>query len=757
MQEEGSLARAQDVDNLMCLAGLTPPKSPTSEVPPGDPAAMLMNLTKSVPIANPKPCSFAVQEYVPSHVDEHTPLVYLARTQVPGSTLYIEAGAGAGKTTLAEHLISSGKINQFGQPRQIIATTMTKAGVHALKGRRYIPSALVRSLHSLGYDALCKAYVHKMKMAIQKTGGTCGQTADEIRLPVPHASKYLIMCQQMMPPTQFDKEANMHSPDVVSAAYTLLSEFMIALANKAMEAGFGQPGQPLMNNLEALLPLSQKGNLDGILEKHYHMLSFEQQPLCNRSAAVIHKCGPTILASEFLELQEAIDSFTPGFEFSTHVTATTRLHAGLIMTSHLLQEGMKAAMRPVWRGASCFVNALDNKDILQFPASTFSEMVGLPPNPSIRAPVLARNGKPYDLILIDEAQDSNPAQVGLILWSMAPLTQLIVIGDPLQRCYSFASASAQALQALLAPRPLGVVTKCRLSNNFRSAQLICDVIQNVLTDDVGSDRIIRPVRAEKGEVLYRANLRNGVLQKWVDEGTVAILARLNSVLATFQAYFLTVGQPFAVLGRQGVLPQLLRLLEPFNEKMSMSAIVMHLKGTTQNQSKSVEQRDHALCVMIFASSLLPDTAYQTETSPKNRLYTLLETAYAGSSTASENSKVRGMPILGNGHASKGHEFNTVILAEPGSAMIQAIIERGGEEAEDETHLKHVLVSRSRDRLVFLDDVFKEHGPKAIVALCTPLTKSKAPIEEVPIMKKLKKSAVAAMDHDNSADMPQGEG
>ena len=35
------------------------------------------------------------------------------------------------------------------------------------------------------------------------------------------------------------------------------------------------------------------------------------------------------------------------------------------------------------------------------------------------------------------------------------------------------------------------------------------------------------------------------------------------------------------------------------------------------------------------------------------------------------------------------------------------------------HLKYVLLSRAKDRLVFLTDTFKTHGAPGIADLCTP--------------------------------------
>ena len=64
-----------------------------------------------------------------------------------------------------------------------------------------------------------------------------------------------------------------------------------------------------------------------------------------------------------------------------------------------------------------------------------------------------------------------------------------------------------------------------------------------------------------------------------------------------------------------------------------------------------------------------------------------------------------IPTLGTGHQSKGLEWETVYILEPASMMLQKIVERGGLAAEDKAHVKHVMVSRPRTRLVYLKDVF----------------------------------------------------
>ena len=200
---------------------------------------------------------------------------------------------------------------------------------------------------------------------------------------------------------------------------------------------------------------------------------------------------------------------------------------------------------------------------------------------------------------------------------------------------------------------------------------------------------------------------------------MAILSRLNSVLAAFQAHFLKIGQPFAILGQAGVLPQLRRLLDSFPDSILLSTLLLELKQMGMSSTEGIVHKDHIKCLIVFATSLLENGA-NSHASPKVQLLALLDKAYNGSERIDANANVRGMPILGTGHSSKGFEFNTVVLAEPGLATIKAIVDKGGEPAEDEKHLKYVLVSRARDRLVYLQDVFVEGGNRAIAALCTPL-------------------------------------
>ena len=657
-------------------------------------------------------------------VDEHTPIVLETRTCPMGSTFFVEAGAGGGKTTLSDKIIHANKRDREGdmQVEELLATTMTRAGVNELKSRKNVPSSIVKSLHSLGNIAIREHYRTTLTEHLTLRGITYDATM--IRMPERHPSKHVIMLQMLLPPTSLDKEPNMPCPDNISAGYKLFASYALLLSEKALEAGFGQIGRPGMHDLDKLAELSTRYELDGKVEKTYDNMPRETRPLADLAAARVTRFGVNELSQPEAEQLTRLHETGPTEHLIFVVDMAVRLRAAIMVTSHLLIESVKVAMRPKWMGRNSFKNALDTSDIMVLPALTFAEMVALPPNPSVAAPIRSRNGKRYRLILVDEVQDSNCAQAGLIKWAMGDTTLLVLVGDRLQRCYSFASASTEALEMLMEPRPHGPVEVRTLNNNFRSARTICEEIQKVLVNDVGSHRIVRPVVRDHGEVIRNATLQHGILQKWLEEGTVAILSRLNSVLAAFKSHFLQVGLPFAVLGRKGVLPNLLKIVEnhPENANAELKDILLAMRSLITSDKSTSETKDHALCLSIFVEALIKEDPISIKQTAKQRLMVRLHAAYAcsGGDDDCNNAKTRGMPIMASGHTSKGHEFRTVIIAEPKNMMLKQIVQRGGDEADDETHLKYVLVSRAEMRLVFLTDVFFKEGPRGIARICHPL-------------------------------------
>lgn len=87
----------------------------------------------------------------------------------------------------------------------------------------------------------------------------------------------------------------------------------------------------------------------------------------------------------------------------------------------------------------------------------------------------------YDLILVDEAQDTNPIQVAMLHAMLGPYGRVIAVGDPQQAIYGFRGASASAMRKVAdafdcRELPLSVSYRCPRSV-VREAQRFSEQIE----------------------------------------------------------------------------------------------------------------------------------------------------------------------------------------------------------------------------------------------------------------------------------------
>lgn len=91
-------------------------------------------------------------------------------------------------------------------------------------------------------------------------------------------------------------------------------------------------------------------------------------------------------------------------------------------------------------------------------------------------------------------------------------------------------------------------------------------------------------------------------------------------------------------------------------------------------------------------------------------------AAAFDKSAPNGNRLGGVINLSTGHAAKGLEWRTVYIVEPSNMMLRNVIARGGLAAEDETHVRHVMISRARHRLLYLRDAFFNKAGGGIAGL-----------------------------------------
>jgi len=175
----------------------------------------------------------------------------------------------------------------------------------------------------------------------------------------------------------------------------------------------------------------------------------------------------------------------------------------------------------------------------------------------IHFPATGRVGcEKFDVLLVDEAQDLNKAQIALALKSVADGGRIIAVGDRFQSCYGFRGADTDAIpniiEALSATTlPLSICYRCPLKHVKQAQQLVPqieareDAPEGVL-DDIPRDKLAEMVKP--GDmVLCRCNaplvppalnlIRQGIkaviIGRDIGKGLMALLRKIQKSTGTF--------------------------------------------------------------------------------------------------------------------------------------------------------------------------------------------------------------------------------
>ena len=111
-----------------------------------------------------------------------------------------------------------------------------------------------------------------------------------------------------------------------------------------------------------------------------------------------------------------------------------------------LRQLGKLRDRDDWMAAAAFLDRYAARfDLAPVPAYDYAEIVRIAAALLSREETRQRERGAYDVVLVDEYQDSDPAQESLLLALAGDGRELIAVGDPDQSIYAFRGADVQAL------------------------------------------------------------------------------------------------------------------------------------------------------------------------------------------------------------------------------------------------------------------------------------------------------------------------
>jgi DNA helicase-2/ATP-dependent DNA helicase PcrA len=317
----------------------------------------------------------------------------------------------------------------------------------------------------------------------------------------------------------------------------------------------------------------------------------------------------------------------------------------------------------------------------------------------------------FHAFTVDEYQDVNPLQAGLLDRWLGERDDLCVVGDDYQTIYAFTGASPEHLLGFTERFPNATVV--RLEENYRSTPEILD-LANRLAPHLGGFRktlratkasgpppVARAARDEAGEVASVVGAVRGLHdQEAVPFEEIAVLYRINARSEPFEEAFAAASIPYQVRdgaflrrpGPRSVLQRLKRLGHEDSLVHAVTAITAEFGYDPESSPDSDEEvtRQSDLARMRSLS------AEFERAHPDGDAAAFLEELTNRFSTEHSG---RGVNLL-TYHRAKGLEFDAVFLPRLVDGELPFRSGRAIADPQEERRLLYVGITRAR-RFLFL--------------------------------------------------------
>ena len=193
-------------------------------------------------------------------------------------------------------------------------------------------------------------------------------------------------------------------------------------------------------------------------------------------------------------------------------------------------------------------NAMDFDDLLLKTYELFSRS----------ADILESYGRKFRYIHVDEFQDTNEIQYGLVRMLAAKNGNIFVVGDEDQSIYGWRGANVTNMQNFIEDFGAKIY---KLEQNYRSTKNILSLANNLIKNN--SSRIEKNLWSSLGEgetpVVYKARSEAGeadfvvnTIRKLISDGyrphDFAVLMRINALTRTLEQRFMQYSVPYKVYG-----------------------------------------------------------------------------------------------------------------------------------------------------------------------------------------------------------------
>jgi len=363
-------------------------------------------------------------------------------------------------------------------------------------------------------------------------------------------------------------------------------------------------------------------------------------------------------------------------------------------------------------------------------AIDFADMVPLLVRAMARDTIYAEAiTRAYDHLLVDEYQDINPGQVGLIDHFVQAGVHLWAVGDDDQTLYAFRAANVRYTLDFLQKYRGGLVHV--LGRNYRSAaRIVAAAKQLIANNRARRPKDYQPVMAEMGEIVIRGYGSPEIEARQVARGVarllrcyppreIAVLYRVGSVGIALQPALQELKIPYEVRGAgdlwQSVAAKLI-VGSLYCMRAGASLDAMSRMGTSRRAdiirrkldlASSQEKRSFEACCRFVRAAVVTAVPSQASERERAEWRSMVESvvAVALSCTSleeleqriSEQSAALRKPpddavVLSTVHSAKGLEWEAVLII----AMEDGIMPHvNNDDAEEERRVAYVGITRAK--------------------------------------------------------------
>lgn len=426
--------------------------------------------------------------------------------------------------------------------------------------------------------------------------------------------------------------------------------FVSALADQARTHGFGMEDEPTYYDQNALLDLVRKYKLEEKLD-----LTWTSQLTQPDKLNVDRKVGSG---------------------------AEQRLSYALVLVGQVLALSLMMAIQSVVDGETKIYNEVRKKWFV-FPIVDHKDMNLVPNVKQIPYPEV-------DLLLVDEAQDLDPCELGTVKAIKSAGASVLAVMDTGQSCFMWTGIELTRIAEFFEK-----ARKLELPINYRCAQLIVaegqkfyNLMGRNLTIEASRDVLGKVVTASFPEEPIDLNVSTLMLARKVSHAVI-----MYSILL-FKGYPVSMhGMPSTISTLEAIFSTLDGTLDQAHRRLTARLSFMTPSDKDDRYDMHIAL-EHAIKIFLD----LDPTIDASQPHARGLFYKWLVTFFT------DTEEGVGVVRCSTMHAAKGTQADHVYIINPGLSPLQDRIALGGWEEYEELCVAFVARTRAKDRLVYLPDL-----------------------------------------------------